>query len=274
MIDFGIKDAIDILLVGGLLYLIYNLMKRTGSVSAFIGVLVFILAWLLVTHVFEMRLMGSIFDKLVSVGVIALIVLFQAEIRRFLFTIGSQQNLSFLKFFVHVKKENNESQDWIEEIVTACYNMSRQYVGALIVIQKRSSIDDIIATGLQIDAIISDRLIENIFVKNSPLHDGAMVISNNQIKAAGCSLPISSSVDIPKSFGFRHRAALGMSQESDAITLICSEETGNVMLAKNGKVSHPLTREQLLKKLNYIFEVEDLNEANIGETPIIEKKEA
>jgi len=271
MIDFGIKDAIDILLVGGLLYLIYNLMKRTGSVSAFIGVLVFILAWLLVTHVFEMRLMGSIFDKLVSVGVIALIVLFQAEIRRFLFTIGSQQNLSFLKFFVHVKKENDDTQDWIEEIVTACYNMSRQYVGALIVIQKRSSIDDIIATGLQIDGIISDRLIENIFVKNSPLHDGAMVISNNLIKAAGCSLPISNSADIPKSFGFRHRAALGMSQESDAITLICSEETGNVMLAKNGKVSHPLTKEQLSKKLNFIFEIEDLNETNIVEKDISEK---
>ena len=218
----SLKDILDILLVAFLLYKTYKLMKSSGSINIFIGILVFIVIWVIVSQVLQMRLLGSIFDKLVSVGVIALIVLFQDEIRHFLLTLGSRhRSSSFFRFLKGNKKDTTDKED-IMPIVMACLNMSKGKVGALIVIERSLPLYDLVRSGDIIDANINQRLIENIFFKNSPLHDGAMVISNKRIKAAGCILPVSHNLNIPKELGLRHRAALGISQETDAMTIIVS----------------------------------------------------
>ena len=243
--EFGIKDFIDILSVAFLLYYSYKLMKASGSINIFTGILVFILIWLVVSQVLEMKLLGSIFDKLVSVGVLALIVLFQEEIRRFLVTLGSHHHASALvRFFTGNKKDGMEHED-IMPIVMACLNMSKGKVGALIVIEKDFPLDDIVRTGDLIDANINQRLIENIFFKNSPLHDGAMIICHKRITAAGCILPVSHSLDIPKKLGLRHRAALGVSQQTDALAVIVSEETGGISIAFKGEFHLRLSAEEL-----------------------------
>ncbi len=244
-IDFSIKDFIDILSVAFLLYYSYKLMKASGSINVFTGILVFILLWLVVSQVLEMRLLGSIFDKLVSVGVIALIVLFQEEIRRFLLTLGSHQHASALVRFLTGAKKEELKHDDILPIVMACMSMGKQKVGALIVVEHNMPLDDVVRTGDVINADINQRLIENIFFKNSPLHDGAMVVSKKRIKAAGCILPVSHNLDIPKELGLRHRAAMGISQASDAHAIIVSEETGAISVAYKGQFYLRLNAEEL-----------------------------
>lgn len=244
-ISFSIKDLIDILLVAFLLYQTYRLMKDSGSINIFIGILVFIGCWIVVSQVLEMRLLGSIFDKLVSVGVLALIVLFQDDIRKFLVTVGSHKRWgNFFRFLTNSQQEKTEKAD-IMPIVMACMSMSKGKVGALIVIEKNMPLNEIIRTGETINADISQRLIENIFFKNSPLHDGAMVIGRKRIVAAGCILPVSHDMNIPKELGLRHRAAMGVSQETDAIAIIVSEETGGISIAYKGQFHLRLTPEEL-----------------------------
>ncbi|MGM9701863.1 MAG: diadenylate cyclase CdaA [Prevotella sp.] len=244
--DFGIKDIIDIFLVAVLLYNIYRLMKESRSLNVFIGIMVFVVLWLFVSQVLEMRLLGSIMDKLVSVGVLALIVLFQEDIRKFLYTLGAHQRFrNVLRFFSSDKKKGQEDKETIMPIVMACMSMAKGKVGALIVIERATPLDDIVDTGDTIDANINQRLIENIFFKNSPLHDGAMVISKKRIKAAGCILPVSHDMDIPKELGLRHRAAMGISQSSDAIAVVVSEETGRISMAVNGSFRLRLSAEEL-----------------------------
>ena len=242
---FGIKDFIDILLVAILLYYLYRLMKSTGSMKVFMGLMIFVLSWLVVTQVLEMRLLGSIFDKLISVGVLAIIVLFQEEIRHFLFSLGSHHSARALVKLFSWGKEKSSTHEDVLPIVMACLNMGKGKVGALIVIERNVPLDNIIRTGDTIDANVNQRLIENIFFKNSPLHDGAMVISHNRIKAAGCILPVSQDLDIPKELGLRHRAGMGISQETDALAIIVSEETGGISVAYKGEFHLRLNAEQL-----------------------------
>ena len=255
MFEFGIKDMIDILCVALMLYYLYRLMKESRSLNVFIGIIVFVIIWLFVSQVLEMRLLGSIMDKLVSVGVIAIIIIFQEEIRKFLYSLGAHQRMrGFMKLF-YSGGRNKKTMDKtaIMPIVMACINMSRGKVGALIVIERMVSLDDIIETGDRIDANINQRLIENVFFKNSPLHDGAMVVSKRRIVAAGCILPVSHNTDIPKELGLRHRAAMGISQDSDAIAIVVSEETGGISLAIKGefrlRVSGELLESILTKEL-------------------------
>ena len=247
--EFGIKDLIDILLVAILLYYIYRLMRDSRSVNVFNGIMVFIVIWLLTSQVLEMRLLGSIMDKLVSVGVIALIVMFQDDIRKVLYNLGAHQRVrALIKLFSSSKlkdKVKRDIKDTIMPVVMASMNMSRGKVGALIVIERTSLLDDIVATGDTIDANINQRLIENIFFKNSPLHDGAMVISKKRIKAAGCILPVSHDLSIPKELGLRHRAAMGISQETDALAVVVSEETGGISVAVRGEFRLRLSAEEL-----------------------------
>lgn len=251
MIEIGIKDIIDIVLVAFLLFYIYKLMKESRSANIFAGVLLFIIAWLLVSQVFEMRLLGGIFDKLVNVGSLALIVLFQEEIRQFFSTIGRQQGqLAITRWLHRTRKEDKVHRSDIMPIVMACMNMGRQKVGALIVIERSVKLNDIATTGENVDALPSQRLIENIFFKNSPLHDGAMVISHKRIKAAGCILPVAHDSDIPKALGLRHRAGLGISQKSDCIAIIVSEETGGISIAQNGQFTLHLSAEGLESRLS------------------------
>jgi uncharacterized protein (TIGR00159 family) len=247
--EFGIKDLIDILLVAILLYYIYRLMRDSRSGNVFNGIMVFVVIWLLTSQVLEMRLLGSIMDKLVSVGVIALIVMFQDDIRKVLYNLGAHQRVRALtKLFSSSKlkdKVKRDIKDTIMPVVMASMNMSRGKVGALIVIERTSLLDDIVATGDTIDANINQRLIENIFFKNSPLHDGAMVISKKRIKAAGCILPVSHDLSIPKELGLRHRAAMGISQESDAVAIVVSEETGGISVDIKGRFRLRLSAEEL-----------------------------
>ncbi len=247
--QFGIKDFIDILLVAVLLYYLYKLMKSTGSMKVFTGLMIFVMAWLVVTQVLEMRLLGSIFDKLMSVGVLAIIVLFQEEIRHFLFSLGSHHNASALMKLLTGGKGKQTTHEDVLPIVMACLSMAKGKVGALIVVERNVPLDNIVRTGDVIDANINQRLIENIFFKNSPLHDGAMVISHKRIKAAGCILPVSHDLDIPKELGLRHRAGMGISQETDALAIIVSEETGGISVAYKGEFHLRLNAEELERLL-------------------------
>ena len=255
ILEFGIKDIIDIVLVALMLYYIYRLMRESRSLNVFIGILVFVVIWLFVSQVLEMRLLGNIMDKLVSVGVIGLIVLFQEEIRKFLYNLGAHRRVQNVMSFFYNKKDKETDKESIMPIVMACMSMSRGRVGALIVVERTAPLVDIVETGDVIDANINQRLIENIFFKNSPLHDGAMIISKKRIKAAGCILPVSHDHNIPKSLGLRHRAALGMSQISDAISIVVSEETGRISVAINGEFQLRLSAEQLESILTHELNV-------------------
>ncbi len=247
IVELGIKDIIDIVLVAMMLYYIYRLMKESRSLNVFIGIMIFIVLWLVVSQVLEMRLLGAIMDKLVSVGVIGLIILFQDDIRKFLYNLGAHERMRMLtRFFGRSKAANKEElKQTIMPVVMACMGMSRRKIGALIVFERNMPLDDVVATGERIEAIISQQLIENIFFKNSPLHDGAMIISNRRVKAAGCILPVSHNLDIPKELGLRHRAALGISQESDCVAIVVSEETGGITVAIKSNLQIRLTAEKL-----------------------------
>lgn len=252
MFNFGLKDLIDIFLVAIALFFGYKLMKRSRSVNIFYGVLVFISLWILISKVLEMKLLGSILDQLVNVGAIALIVLFQEEIRHFFYAIGTHERVNkLLKFFkpkaatTTLDEDYRYDRDTIMPILMACLNMSKQKTGALIVMQNDLPLGDFIRSGERIDAKISQRLIENIFFKNSPLHDGAMIISGGQVTAAACILPISHDLDIPKEFGLRHRAARGISKETDALAIVVSEETGGITASYNNEYMPHVDAEHL-----------------------------
>jgi len=246
--EFGVKDVIDIVLVALMLFYVYRLMKESRSLNVFMGILVFIVLWLLVSQVLEMKLLGSIMDKVLSVGVIGLVIIFQEDIRKFLYNVGAHQRMRILRRFFSSSDKSRDAESlkrMIMPIVMACMNMSKKKVGALIVIQRAIPLDDIVATGELIDANINQQLIENIFFKNSPLHDGAMVIANDRLKAAGCILPVSHDLDIPKELGLRHRAALGITHESDCIAVVVSEETGGISIAIHNRFQLRLTAEKL-----------------------------
>ena len=249
LLEFGIKDIIDVVLVALMLYYIDRLMRETRSANVFNGIMVFVVLWLFVSQVLEMRLLGTILDKLVSVGILAIIIIFQEDIRKFLSNIGGHQRMRTLKrLFTSSKQKDKDSKEvkqMIMPLVMASINMSRQKVGALVVLERTTTLDDIVATGDKIDANINQRLIENIFFKNSPLHDGAMIISDKRIKAAGCILPVSHDLSIPKELGLRHRAAMGISQETDAVAVVVSEETGSISVAIKGRFRLRLSAEEL-----------------------------
>ena len=249
LLEFGIKDIIDIVLVALMLYYIYRVMRESRSANAFKGIMVFVVLWLFVSQVLEMRLLGTILDKLAGVGLLTLIIIFQEDIRKFLFNLGGHQRMRTLKrFFTSSKqkeKDSKEVKQMIMPLVMASINMSRQKVGALVIIERSATLDDIVATGDKIDANINQRLIENIFFKDSPLHDGAMIISDKRIKAAGCILPVSHDLSIPKELGLRHRAAMGISEETDAVAIVVSEETGSISVAIKGRFRLRLSAEEL-----------------------------
>ena len=254
MIDFGIKDAIDILCVAFLLYYFFKIMKDSGSMNTFFGIVVFFLLWIVVSPVLEMKLMGTIFDKLVSVGVLALIILFQEDIRRFFLTLGSSNRFTTIRKLFTKKKNKEEENPAVMQIVRACAYMSKNNIGALIIIERNMALTDIANTGEIIDANINAQLIKNIFFKNSPLHDGAMIISKHRIKAAGCVLPVSHDDRIPKELGLRHRAALGITQQSDAVSVVVSEETGQITMARRGKfIKQNASQEELESYLTTVM---------------------
>lgn len=250
-INFGIKDVIDILLVAFLMFQTYRLIKGTNAVNIFVGVIAFIICWFIVSFVFKMELLGAIFDKLVSVGSIALIIIFQNEIRRFFSMIGRRRNFKFLEWLTK-NTENGiemESSD-VLQLTLACKNMAETKCGALILIEKDADLYNYMQTGEIINADISSRLIQNIFFKNTPLHDGAIIIAKKKIVSAACILPISQNRDIPKKLGLRHRSALGIVEKTDAIAIVVSEETGEISIASNGNIDVNISIEELERRLS------------------------
>lgn len=245
-----IKDIIDILLVAFVLYQTYKLMKSSGSIALFSGVVSFILVWILMSRVLEMRLIGAILEQIVGIGFFVLVVLFQDEIRRFLLALGSHRGWKFISRLFSRKTETDNEQKFVAPVVLACMNMARKKTGALIVMQQDVVLTVYEHTGEMFNADVNARLIENIFFKNSPLHDGAMIIADNKIKAAGCILPVAQNADLPKDLGLRHRSGLGMSMETDAIVIIVSEERGKISVAHMGKLCTNISAEALQQILS------------------------
>lgn len=253
MLDFGIKDAFDIVIVALLLYYIYKLMKESGTINIFYGVMAFTVVWVIASELLDMRLIGTILDKFMSIGLLILVILFQEQIKRFLVELGSHKRWRFLRQIFHHHKEEMDaarSRSRVMPVVYACMSMSKSKTGALIVIEQSVPLDNYEKTGDIIDASINSRLIENIFFKNSPLHDGAMIIAGDRIVAAGCILPVSHDSDVPRSLGLRHRSALGIAQATDALAIVVSEETGRISVAYRGQLATKLTTTELEHRLS------------------------
>lgn len=251
MIDFGIKDIIDILLVALLLYYVYRLMKESGTINIFYGVMAFTILWVFASEIFDMRLIGSILDKFMAIGLLILVILFQDQIKRFLVEMGSHRRWRFLRtLFHHRQDEDDKKHECIMAIIYACMAMAKSKTGALIVIEQTMPLDDYEKTGDIIDARINTRLIENIFFKNSPLHDGALIVAHRRLASAGCILPVSHDSDVPRSLGLRHRSALGIAQACDAAAVVVSEETGRISFAHRGKLYTRLSSTDLEHRLS------------------------
>lgn len=236
-ISIRFLDIIEIFLVAFLLYEVYNLIKGTAAFNIFLGIASIFLVWRLV-RVLEMELLSEILGAFLSVGFIALIVVFQPEIRKFLLLIGTTSFLNKWQrrfFFWKIKVDQNPTLD-IEPIVNACHKMAESSTGALVVIGLKNQLEEYIETGELIEARISQQLIESTFYNNSPLHDGAMIISNNRIVAARCILPVSKNTELPAFIGLRHRAAVGVTERSEAISIVVSEQTGKISMAKHGEL--------------------------------------
>lgn len=243
-------DILDILIVAILLYQLYRLIKGTLAFNIVIGLFSMYLLWLVVKAL-NMNLLGSIMGQFIGVGILALIVVFHPEIRKFLLFIGTNYNVnkvfSIDKLF-GVNKLRNITQEQIDPVVDACVSMSKYKTGAIIVIAGLSELNEQINTGEKIDAKISSSLIRTIFFKNSPLHDGAVIIKANKIAAAGCILPLTQK-DVDQSLGLRHRAAIGITENTDAMAIIVSEERGSISFVKEGEIKRRISREVLTKLL-------------------------
>lgn len=246
----SIKDIIDILLVATLLFYLYKTMKDSGSLNIFLGVLSFVITWVVLYKILDMQLIGTLMDKFIDIGLFVIVILFQDQIRRFLMEIGSRKGLKFITKLWHKGDTTAQKQKWVMPVVYACMSMSKSKTGALIVVRQQIPLDDYEKTGDVIDANLNNRLIENIFFKNSPLHDGALIIDGNKMKAAGCILPVSHDTDLPRYLGLRHRSALGISQATDAIAIVVSEETGSISYAHRGELHLKLTSTELEQALS------------------------
>jgi uncharacterized protein (TIGR00159 family) len=245
-------DIIDILLVSALLYNFYNLVKNTLALRVFIGFLSIYFLYLVVQAT-EMELMTAILGQFVGVGVIAAVILFQQELRRFLMMIGKTTSLN-QDFFQFLFKKNKNPQNWnIEPILKALKNLSGLNMGALMVLSANEDPKNYINTGDLLDAELSERLLVSVFFKNSPLHDGAAILTEGKIKAARCILPVSENEKIPANLGLRHRAAIGISEVTNALVLVVSEETGQMSAVYRGQIKHNLALPQLREELNEYF---------------------
>jgi diadenylate cyclase len=251
-LDFRFLDVIDILMVAVIIYYIYSLIRGTIALNILFGLLILYVVYLLVKQL-NMHLLAEILGGFVLVGPIALIIVFQTEIRRFLLLIG--KNVSIKKtvwwIFIFGKKEiGSNNSSYIKPVIDACKTMKASRTGALIIFAKYFDEQYYQNSGESMDAFISKRLLESIFQKYSPLHDGAMVITDGKIKCASCILPLTDNEDLPVHFGLRHRAGIGISEVSDAVAIIVSEETGEIAYAKQGRVKANVSFAELERLLN------------------------
>jgi uncharacterized protein (TIGR00159 family) len=252
-----IVDVIDILLFALLLYSVYNLVKGTAAVKIFVGILAVYVVWKVV-HALHMQLLGEILGQFISVGVIALIVVFQPEIREVLLMLGNTKvirNRTKRFRFLRLKVENPVNLN-LDTIVKACKKMADRHTGALIVISRENALQPYIETGQQLNAKISEPMLEAIFFKNGPLHDGAVIITGDCICAARCIMPVSTSPAIPAFMGLRHRAAAGITEKSDAVAIIVSEERGEISYCIEGSLTRDVSPSQLNEFLEKTFNEE------------------
>ena len=243
-LDITLVDIIDIFVVALIMFQVYRLTRGTNALRIVVGILIIYLLWI-VTRVLNMELLSMILGQIIGVGVIALIIVFQQEIRRFLILLGTQYTNRRVSFMARLfrprgRKVKVVGQEWIDTVVGACADMAKTKTGALIVIARKVNLLPFIEQGERIDALISASLIKNIFFKNSPLHDGAMVIADDRIAAARCVLP-STDREVPMEFGMRHRAALGASEITDALVIVVSEERGTISIARKGHISRDIS---------------------------------
>lgn len=256
-ISLRLLDFVDILIVAFILYQVYNLIKGSPAMSIFAGIFILYLVWLVV-RALNMELLGSILGQVIGVGVLAIIILFQQEIRRFLLVLGTQylkRNKISVNWLLQILKQGalqSAGKNMFDPspIVNACINMSLSKTGALIAIAGNSDLSVYGVNGVVIDAKLSQSILESIFFKNSPMHDGAVFIDNGRLVSARCVLPISSKLNLPDQYGMRHRAALGLSEETDAIIVIVSEETGKISVVENGHVFYDISSAELMHMLN------------------------
>lgn len=249
-ITFRWLDVVDIVLVATLLHQLYYLVRGTVAINIFTGILFVYVLWLVVKAL-NMQLFGSILGKFIDVGIVVLIVVFQQELRRFLLFIGTTdffskknpgQGIFKLKWGI-----SKESELDISALIKATQNMSESKTGAIMVITKNSELKFYMNTGDMIEARVTSKLIESIFYKNSPLHDGAIIISGNLVKAARCVLPVTEDDNFPSHLGMRHRAAVGITENSDAIAVVVSEQTGEISFSKSGELKNGLSAPELRK---------------------------
>ena len=258
ILNFSIVDVLDIFLVASLLYYAYKLLKGTVAINIFTGIILIYVLWR-GTVLLEMELLSSIIGGFMSVGIIALIVVFQPEIRKFLLMVGSANLSKKGSFFERIKffKNQNLERDTtdIKSVISACSNMSASKTGALIVIERSNNLTFLGDSGDEMNITVTQPILESIFFKNSPLHDGAILIENNQIIATRVILPVSDSSDVPSRYGLRHRAALGISEKTDSLIIVISEQTGKLVYVKSGEFIKIKSPEELKEKL-----IQDLNE--------------
>jgi len=257
-LDFNFIDILDILLVAVLIYFLYKLVRGTIAFNIFIGLLSVYLVWWIV-QALNMNLLSRILGQFIGVGVLALLIVFQQEVRKFLLLIGQKNILltnqgTFKNILPWKWRFKSSSQMDYSELLNACQDMAKNKTGALIVVIRTVGLRGYASTGIELDAKISDRLLKSIFFKNNPLHDGAVIIDNDRIVAASCILPVSGNLNIPDIYGLRHRAGLGISEVSDAMVIIISEETGKISVASDSK----------LKEISSLKELKQILEENSG----------
>mgnify|MGYP002623997412 CR=1 FL=1 len=248
-LHFTLIDLIDIVLVAVVIFIIFRWIKGSSAMNIFIAILILFLVRVLAVAL-NMRMISALLGAILDVGALAIIIIFQPEIRRFLNNIGQTAgNKTLFRKFLRRQTAEGLDIDTLSQIVSAVEQMAAHRTGALIVIRRRDNLQSIIASGDSVDARISERLIMNIFFKNSPLHDGAMVIGDNRIIAARCTLPLTERLDLPASYGMRHRAAVGLAEQCDADVIVVSEETGNISFVRGREITLVATSATLKLKL-------------------------
>lgn len=256
-LEMSLTDILDILLLGLMIFFAFRWLRGSTAMSIFVAIVSLYIVRVILSA-FNMRLMTAIMDMILDVGMLAVIVIFQPEIRKFLIKLGNRYmdtargRVLMGKFFGR-KKNSVENSEAVNELAEACRMMSEDKTGALIVIVHQNPLEDVIRTGDRLDAAIHLRLILNLFFKNSPLHDGALVIAGDRIIAARCTLPITARTNIPANYGMRHKAAIGITEETDADAIVVSEETGNVSFVTGGKVTPIKNINELKLLLNKSF---------------------
>lgn len=248
-IPFTFIDLIDILLVALFMFGLYRMTRGTNAPYILSGIIVIYIVWV-VTRALRMELLSTILSQIVSVGVIAIIIVFQPELRNFLQMIGMRRK--GLNFINNIFNPRHGAEPPLQPVITASIEMAASKTGALMVLAQESDLRDIIDGGITLDAQLSVALLENIFFKNAPLHDGAAVIMNNRVVAAKCILPVTQS-PVPKSYGTRHRAAIGITETSDAIVVVVSEETGGISVAFGGKIERDIAPQNLAQAISRHF---------------------